>query len=237
MTLPQSTLRRLQSETNQIVASADPKQEACDSYSTARRAKWFEPVLAALKRMAGAGERCMFCSGSEASDLEHYRPKSKFPAEAMRWENFLWACTACNRAKRDRFPPDTEAGGRIINPVEDDPWAFLFIDEFGLLTAAFDPGRGTFDERGLSTIRVLKLNREALTDSRKSRLDDLKELAIELLLAYKANQIDVGEIERKLKACKKQPFQSDVADFFLVGPGRKESPFKDLFDATGAHSG
>lgn len=152
----------------------------------------------------------------------------------MDWENFLWACTICNRAKGNKFPPETGAGGRIINPVEDDPWEFLFIDGFGLLTAKFDLEHGKIDERGRSTIDVLKLNREALTESRKARLDDLIEHVHGWMSAFNSNKIDAEELARKLDTYKRQPFQSDVADYFLNGPGREEKPFRALFDAIGA---
>jgi len=84
---------RLANETDAIKKAVDPKAEADKRYSNARKTRWFAPVVKELGRLAGPGERCMFCSGSEASDVEHFRPKAIFPEVAMTWENTLWSCT------------------------------------------------------------------------------------------------------------------------------------------------
>lgn len=93
--LPKALRKRLAEETTAIVGSGDPKAVAERRYGNARKTQWFAPVIKELGRLAGAGERCMFCSGSEASDVEHYKPKAVFPELAMTWENFLWSCTPC----------------------------------------------------------------------------------------------------------------------------------------------
>jgi uncharacterized protein (TIGR02646 family) len=181
--------------------------------------------------MAGPGQRCMFCSGSEASDVEHYRPKAVFPEDAMTWENYLWSCTSCNRPKGDRFPPDTEEGGRILNPREDDPWQFFFIDEFGILTPVYDPTTNALDSRATSTRDILKLNRDALQESRLSRLEDLKRQVRELVDQYSSGIRTKSDIAAAIEGWLTQPFQSDVADYFLRGPGRQDEPFRFLFEA------
>jgi hypothetical protein len=84
---------RLANETDAIKKAVDPKAEADKRYGNARKTRWFAPVVKELGRLAGPGERCMFCSGSEASDVEHFRPKAIFPEVAMTWENTLWSCT------------------------------------------------------------------------------------------------------------------------------------------------
>lgn len=229
--LPARLDARLSKESSAISKSPDPKSEANRRYTNARGSKWFEPVLEQLGKLAGPGRRCMLCSGSEASDVEHYRPKAVFPDLAMVWENYLWSCTVCNRAKGDRFPPDTEPGGRIVNPLDDDPWAHFFIDEFGILTPRFDPSANALDQRAVSTRDILKLNRDALQESRKSRLDDLMTRASKLLSEVKAHVKTADEARDEVKLWLVQPFQSDVADYFLRGPGKAELPFKSLFEA------
>ena len=127
------TAKRLLRATNKIKRNGLPKEEARRIYEAARSAAWFKVVISLLTRMSGSGARCMYCSGSEASQVEHFRPKALFPELAMTWHNFLWACSICNHKKGDHFPPDTGPGGMIINPIETDPWEFFFIDEFGAL--------------------------------------------------------------------------------------------------------
>ena len=172
----------------------------------------------------------MFCSGSEASDVEHYRPKTVFPALAMTWLNYLWSCTPCNRGKGIHFPPDTEPGERLLNPLDDDVWAYFFIDEFGILTPRFDQASNSLDERAVSTRDFLDLNREAVQESRKMRLEDLKSQVGETLQLASLGKITKAQIRAKISKWLKQPFQPDVADYFFNGPGKEETPFKDLFE-------
>ena len=227
--LPVTLGKKLRFESAAIAAHADPKAEAARRYGNARKAKWFAPVVKKLGKLSGPGQRCMFCSGSEASDVEHYRPKAVFPALSMTWLNYLWSCTPCNRGKLNRFPPDTEAGGRFLNPLDDDVWEFFFIDEFGILTPRFDPVANTLNERAVSTRDFLDLNREAVQESRKIRLEDLESQVGETLQLANLGKITKAQIRAKISKWLKQPFQPDVADYFFNGPGKEEAPFKDLF--------
>jgi uncharacterized protein (TIGR02646 family) len=229
--IPPAVLDRLAEETSAVISHADPKAEAKRRYEKARKAKWFRPVVDALVKMAGPGQRCMFCSGSEASDVEHYRPKAIFPEKAMTWQNYLWSCTICNRFKGDHFPPETEPGGQILNPSEDDPWQYFFIDEFGNLTPVYDRRTNALDLRATSTRDILKLNRDALQESRLFRLRDLKRQVSELVDQYRLGTKTKSDIATAIKEWRVQPFQLEVADYFLVGPGKQELPFRSLFEA------
>jgi len=50
------------------------------------------------------GRFCSYCERFLCVGLavEHKRPKSRYPSQALAWENFLLACSNCNSAKRDR---------------------------------------------------------------------------------------------------------------------------------------
>lgn len=221
---------RLDSATTTISESATQNIVAASIYKNARTTVWFEPIVAALKLMAGASGCCMLCSRNEASNIEHYRPKTHFPQLAMQWDNFLWACSICNQAKGEKFPPDTMSGGRILNPVDENPWEFLFIDEVGLLTARYLPGKGVFDARARSTIEVVELNRDGLPFSRKRRLFNLREQTRLWTAGLTKGHMTKLEVQDLIAEYRDEPFQPDVADYFLNGPGRKESPFRELFD-------
>lgn len=229
--LPQLTTEKLSRETRAIQDAPAPKAESMRRFNNARGAKWFQPVVAALKKMAGKGQRCMYCSGNEASDVEHYRPKAVFPEHAMEWGNYLWTCTICNRHKADRFPPDTQPGARLINPAEEDPWQFFFIDEYGLLTPRYDRDADAPNARAESTQDIVRLNREVLQEARKERLDDLKGRAREWSDQRKSGVKSSSQVRKEIDAWRQQPFQPDVADYFLRGPGREEAPFNELFRA------
>ena len=221
--------KRLANEALKIAAHNDSKAEAARRFANARGSKWFREITRSLADLSGAGQRCMFCSGSEASDVEHFFPKAVFPDQAMAWENFLWSCTICNRHKGNRFPPHTEPGGQIINPVDEDVWDFFFIDEFGLLTPRFDVTANSQSPRAVSTRDILSLNREAIQESRTARLKDLQIRVSESIDLYKNAKITKEHLVAKIAEWREQPFQPDVADYFLAGPGKSEEPFCSLF--------
>ena len=219
------TQQRLSKETAAIEASLDPKEAAERKYASARKAEWFRAVIGKLGEMAGSGEPCMYCDANESTDVEHYRPKSVFPKLALVWENLLWACTNCNRFKGDRFPPDTEPGERILNPAEDRVWDHFFIDQFGTLTPVWRPHLNAFDARAVSTREILKLDRQTLQERRLQRLRGLKKSVEDTVARYGSDQITLDEVKQRVQQWKTEPFQADVADYFLSGPGQNEQPF------------
>ena len=94
--LPPTTLLKIGKQTTAIEAIEDfAKQvDAANSlYKSARGSKWFLPAVEALSEMAGAGQRCMCCSGGEAAQVEHYRPKGTYPSRSFVWTNLLWICS------------------------------------------------------------------------------------------------------------------------------------------------
>src|SRR5258707_3521929 len=105
-TLLVATAGRLTSKTELIANDTNPKDAGERIYTSSRQAQWFRPITRVLKEMTGPGERCMFCSGSESSQVEHFRPKAIYPLEAMAWENFFWICGICNQSKGDQFPTE-----------------------------------------------------------------------------------------------------------------------------------
>lgn len=226
--LEKNLLLRLSDETEAIKKASDPKAEADKRYGNARKTKWFAPVVKELGRLAGPGERCMFCSGSEASDVEHYQPKAIFPELAMTWENYLWSCTPCNRGKLNRFPPDTGPGGKLVNPLYEDVWNFFFIDSFGILTPRFDLTTNAPNERAVTTRDFLSLDRDALQVCRQQRLKSLKDSVADTLSLIAVKKLTKKGARDRVETWKSESWQPDVADYFLNGPGRKESPFKEF---------
>lgn len=218
-------------KTNLIVQAPDPKSTAETIYSSSRKTKWFSEITGHLKLMSGVASRCMFCSGSEASNVEHFWPKSLFPHMAMTWANFFWACGICNQAKGNTLPSGANSANlltTLIDPTVDNVWDFCFIDEYGNLTARWNTIVNSIDPRADATIKAFQLDRELLQVSRQSRLADLKEKTCDSLALLMAGQLTVENVRERIGEWKKQPFQPDVADFFLAGPGSSESPFSDL---------
>lgn len=123
--------------------------------------KAFEEIRRTLRGMAPGRDRCMYCEDNEGTDIDHFRPKVKFPRRAFSWSNYLWACSSCNsNHKRDQFPRDAKRKPLLIDPTAEDPLVHLTLT----------PSTGAFVRRtlkGEESIRVFGLNRQTLTQGRK----------------------------------------------------------------------
>ncbi len=112
--------------------------------------------------------QCAYCllsevlaSGEENFELDHFKPKKRFPGSLNDYYNIYYACHPCNHGKRDFWPPAAlESQGVSIVDLCKDEFASHFIqEEDGLL-------------RGLTTsasytIDILRLNRKHLVTVRK----------------------------------------------------------------------
>ena len=78
-------------------------------------AKGFPETWADVKASAQLSKmtdgHCAYCQTDAESgqfgEVEHYRPKSKFPLHTYRWENWFYACRACNTLKGNRLPKES----------------------------------------------------------------------------------------------------------------------------------
>lgn len=109
--------------------------------------------------------KCIYCESKithiDYGDVEHIKPKSKYPQLKFEWSNLGIACTKCNRTfKNDNYDEYTP----FINPFEEDPSVFLIAAGAFLFQK-----RGS--ERGEITIHGLGLNRPELIEKRQSKID------------------------------------------------------------------
>lgn len=126
-------------------------------WKIARRTNLLRRVLQTLARMAGPAERCMYCLDSHGTDIEHWRPKARFPERMFVWENLLLCCAECGRWKGDEFPTTVDGQILLIDPTTADPWSHLDFDPLtGMLAPRFDPVTELFDPRGEATIALLR---------------------------------------------------------------------------------
>ena len=49
---------------------------------------------------------CGYCECSCKGEVDHFRPKSRFPESVYEWSNWILACHDCNQAKVDKWPED-----------------------------------------------------------------------------------------------------------------------------------
>ncbi len=47
---------------------------------------------------------CGYCEETDKGEVDHFRPKSRFPELAYEWTNWVFACHNCNHAKGDKWP-------------------------------------------------------------------------------------------------------------------------------------
>jgi hypothetical protein len=96
-------------------------------------------------------------------DVEHVRPKSKYPALEFEWANLGLCCQRCNTSKLDKFDEENP----YINPYEESPSEHL--DAIGTFLSAKSP-------RGLITINDIQLNRPPLVEKRKETMEMITKL-------------------------------------------------------------
>jgi uncharacterized protein (TIGR02646 family) len=154
----------------------------------------FVAVKACLDRMCWGNRRCMYCEDSAADEIEHYQPKDLYPERCFVWENYLYACGTCNgpknncfsvipagqaqcldvtRARQAQVLPPASGRPALINPREENPLDFLWLDLAD--TFHFTPRAGLTPEdrsRANYTIETLKLNRAYLVEGRRTAYED-----------------------------------------------------------------
>ncbi|MFZ4813324.1 MAG: hypothetical protein ACOYL5_02220 [Phototrophicaceae bacterium] len=174
--LSPQALAQLQKHQAQVDAKptwAEKVAEAARMWKPQNRA--FDEITEQLIAMCPGTRRCCYCEDARAEDVEHYRPKSRYPEDAYVWENYLYACSACNsNAKRDQFavivdgkrqalPAGVEPiNGQpaLINPRYENPLDFLELDLLRTFEFGVREGLSELDQqRADYTIEVLQLNK------------------------------------------------------------------------------
>ena len=103
------------------------------------------------------GGICGYCEAITKGEVDHFRPKSKFPKLVYSWTNWVFVCHECNQAKLNKWP--------VVGYVDpcatcksDRPERYFIFDTLtGMILADqdLDPVRR---QRALRTIDDLGLN-------------------------------------------------------------------------------
>lgn len=114
-------------------------------------------------------EKCAYCESNVthvySGDIEHIEPRVKRPDLVFEWSNLTFSCQECNRRKSDYYDPDMP----LINPYHDEPTDhFIFAGPMIF--------HKTGSERGRLTRKLLELNRVALFERRKDKLEHVMNL-------------------------------------------------------------
>jgi len=222
--LTASTLAFLGARSGQVLSSADSKDEAQRLWASQGN-QAFEEIRATLRFMATGRERCMYCEDSAATDIEHFWPKSKYPALAFSWDNYLLACSGCNsNHKREKFPLDAAGLPLLINPTVDDPDEHLLLS---VRTGKYRPRTqgGQESLKGRESIEVFGLGRDILERGRQDAWHAIPALLLRYAEACAQQEWGLAlDMQRTL--CR-FPFASVFVWFIRIASGPDASRFVD----------
>ena len=136
---------------------------------------------------------CGYCEEIERGEVDHFRPKSKFPELVYEWTNWVFACNACNSiSKRDKWPK-----GGYVNPCaasrQERPENYF---QFDLHTGDLIPRSGLSGKRlrmARQTIRDISLNQHFHIQKRIAKIELVK-----ILLTFLVEN-PRPEVERYIK--------------------------------------
>ena len=114
-------------------------------------------------------EKCIYCESKVTptyyGEIEHLKPKKKYPELTFEWSNLGFVCAQCNNKKRDKYDEELP----FINPYQENP------SEFIIALGAFIYHKSN-NRRGEITEKNLELNRSALIEARMERIDSIRNL-------------------------------------------------------------
>lgn len=148
-------------------------------------AVWREDVALKKAVVRMSNGCCAYCQSAVSSNhpgkrspgqVEHFKPKSRFPTQAYRVENYFLGCAGCNGSKGDKWP----AGGYVQPDTGDPSRRFVFKKDGGVAAKSGD-GQATV------TRKDLDLNRRWLKTHRRSAIEaHMKAVRVALAIAKKA---------------------------------------------------
>lgn len=192
------------------------------TWNNAGQTKKIKTTRATLKQMTGGRQRCMYCSDSAGTDIEHFWPKSVYPERMFQWLNMLLCCTGCGRdCKGSKFPLDN-GNPALLDPTVDDPWQFLdFNTATGILFPLVDANGGT-TTKGEETVKLLKLDRRDEVNIGYQKSFRRIKRAIGAALAEQAP--NAAALIHALSDAD----EHGILGWCFRGNGRNESPLSDL---------
>ncbi|MEG0835458.1 MAG: hypothetical protein RR063_09390 [Anaerovoracaceae bacterium] len=142
--------------------------------------------------------RCAYCNdpdayggGYRAYHVEHFAPKEKFPALRFCYENLLYSCPWCNRAKWDIWPSDDPAINIIGDKGFIDPCAEEYDNHLNRLSDGSIVGITPLGKYMHGTLH-LYLKRHAVVhnmDRLKQKMDELEDsIAADKLVGKDCNK-------------------------------------------------
>ncbi len=130
-------------------------------------ARWYDFIGELSGLFSGL---CAYCEERDKGEVDHFRPKSKFPALVYAWSNWLFACHNCNQTKGAKWPPDGYINPCAATLPERPENFFRFDTDTGEILPAFglsydhkDIAQKTIDDLSLNAGHHLRDRLEWLT--------------------------------------------------------------------------
>lgn len=162
--------------------------------------------------VAEVSGKCMYCESKVThvyfGDVEHIRPKSRFPAERLSVSNLGLACARCNNNKGEFWDDQNP----LLDPYVDNVEVELLAFGFSIVRR---PGR----DRARLTIDKLQLNRTSLVERRAERIQMLAELADQFSKAPNGAIRDLLEAELLRQAGSEYEFAFAVRAYLEAACG------------------
>lgn len=112
---------------------------------------------------------CGYCEEICKGDVDHFRPRSRFPRKVYRWSNWVLSCPVCNNRKGEQWPR-----GGFVDPCGRNCDSHF---EFDTVTCDLIPSRlltGVRRARAERTIEGLGLNAYHHLKKRRQWLDAVR---------------------------------------------------------------
>jgi len=122
--------------------------------------------------------RCAYCERTErylggegAFEVEHFKPKAKFPNLIGVYENLYYVCRKCNAHKSETWPSDDQfaRGIRFADPCAEDPYTEHLQERDTGSVDALTPC-------GVYSSRHIRLDRDELQIWRRQRAEARRDL-------------------------------------------------------------
>jgi 5-methylcytosine-specific restriction endonuclease McrA len=206
--IPNWVVANKESETAQYVAWRRQADEIGSNKAGTEPAPWQrEDIKHALILESNRG-KCVYCESHVVhvtfGDVEHCKPKSRFPEAVLDWENLGLACPKCNNAKLAQWSDDEP----IVWPFRDEPSEHLSF---------IGPILEAKTARGRTTLEHVKLNRSPLVERRTGLIAQLDQ-HMDYLDRARPGHVEI--VKRAILECTTslQEF-SALASIYLAGKG------------------
>ena len=225
-TLPKNVAGYLARKQSEVNSGKDPRK----AWDKARKTKTLQIVAEILVKMCAGRRRCMFCDDSRGTEIDHYWPIVPYRQKTFLWDNMLWVCGGCNRAKGNRFDLDPQGAPLLIDPTAEDPWDFLFFEpDTGIITARIVGESGSPHPKGQYTADcgVLPLNIEAVTEGRRRTYRSLCR-AVRRFLTRALEDTDRSTIPEDVIEEIRDHDDYGLANWYFLKDGQDMPPFSEL---------